>query len=72
MGKVVMKDKHSKPGDFECQQRHLEPKKEKEKKMKEDESSGGSSSFKTPKNWQILIWPKSSFWFFSKMLQKLK
>ena len=32
MGQVVMKDKHSKAGDFECQQRHLEPKKEKEKK----------------------------------------
>ena len=40
MGQVVMKDKHSKAGDFECQQRHLEPKKEKEKKMKEDESPG--------------------------------
>ena len=42
MGQVAMKDKHCKPGDFECQQRHLEQQKQKKKKKrkKEDESPG--------------------------------
>ena len=70
MGQVAMKDKHCKPGDFECQQRHLEQQQKKERKKERGWISRGSFSFKTRKNWQILIWPKRSFGFFNNMLQK--
>ena len=36
MGQVAMKDKHCKPGDFECQQRHLEQQQQKKKERKKE------------------------------------